>query len=264
MDQPTHKKKHKDIRLEALADAYAILERTPGKKSDKCCEAFVKTIETGYWRPGDPVPTEIQIASVLPVSLGTVQVALRCLATDGIIKRTRGRGTVIATPRDPSLDPHHARFFDDDGKSLLRLNARVLAVDEIHHTGPWADFIGNCMSYIRITRHIDVSDEFTIYNEFYLEGMQFRPLLDFAHQSLTGPHLWMILHDRFNCPTLRFEQNIFFTPAEPPVAELFGIEIGERALVLEVMSYSFRDRPLSYQKMVIPPNDRKMSIMSVS
>ena len=35
----------KDIRLEALADAYATIKDRPWRKADKCCEAFVKTIE---------------------------------------------------------------------------------------------------------------------------------------------------------------------------------------------------------------------------
>lgn len=252
----------KDIRLEALADAYATLKDMPGQKADKCCEAFVKTIENGYWRPGDFLPTEKEIAAILPVSLGTVQAALRRLAFSGIIDRTRGLGTKITTPRDPWVEPKHVRFLADDGASLLSHEIKLISVEETTKQGAWSDHLGAHTSYIRIVRHIVVNQEFTIFNEFFLEVARFRPLLDIAPETFQQLHLRMILHDRFNSPTLGFTQKIsFFTPPLA-VASIIGSPAGTQVLKHEILSYSLRQKPLSYQQMIIPPNSRKLDISS--
>lgn len=210
---------------------------------------------------GALVPTEKEIAAVLPVSLGTIQIALRRLAADGIIERTRGQGTRITTTRNPNLEPKHVRFFADDGESLLPLTIHVASVQEIEEQGPWSTFLGARPSYLRIVRHISVAGEFNIYNEFYLDAARFRPLLDIAPETYQQMHIRVILHDRFNCPTLRFVQNIQIVTPEPMVTDIIGTAPRERALALEVLSHSLRDRPLSYQGMIIPLNDRKLNVL---
>ena len=250
----------KDIRLEALADAYATMKDRPWRKADKCCEAFVKTIESGYWRPGDFVPTEKEISAVLPVSLGTVQIALRRLAGDGIIKRTRGQGTRIVTSHDPGQEPKHVRFIADDGESLLPLDIRLVSVEETFEQGLWSAYLGTPVSYIRIVRYIDVAGEFTIYNEFFLDGPRFRPFLDFAQETFEKLHLRMILHDRFNCPTLGFTQNIELVTPPPAIADVIGCTLETPAIKHEILSHTLRGAPLSFQQMFIPPNDRKLNI----
>lgn len=250
----------KEFRLDALADAYATLIDMPGQKADKCCEAFVKTIERGYWRPGDFLPTEKEIAAILPVSIGTVQTALRRLAHGGIIDRTRGLGTKITTPFDSVDEPKHVRFLADNGTSILSQDVKLISVEETTSQGAWSDYLGAHASYIRIVRYIDVNHEFTIYNECFLEVARFRPLLDIATETFQLVHLRMILHDRFNSPTLGFTQKIcFFTPTLA-VADIIGCPAGTQALKHEILSYSLRQKPLSYQHMIIPPNSRKLDI----
>jgi len=56
-------------------------------------------ILAGALRPGDPVPTEAQLAQQFNTSRVTVRQALGRLAFDGLIERQRGRRTVVAEPR---------------------------------------------------------------------------------------------------------------------------------------------------------------------
>lgn len=258
----TDEKIRKDIRLEALADAYAAVAVGPAQKADKCREAFVETIEAGYWRPGDLVPTEKEIAAVLPVSLGTVRIALRRLAADGIVQRTRGSGTRIVTPRDPFQEPKHIRFLADDGRTVLPHEIQMISVEETAEQGAWSGFLGAHASYIRIVRHILVGGEIPLYNAFYLDGARFRPLLDIAPETYSRLHLRMILHDRFNCPTLGFRQNVCYVEPPERVAAIVGCPGGLRILMLEVLSHSLRERPLSYQQFYIPPNGRRLNLLS--
>ena len=259
-EQQKQDKQRKDVRLDALVDSFKTLQDCGHQKAEQFCEAFLKTIESGYWRPGDLIPTEKEIAAVLPVSLGTVQIALRRLATDGIIKRTRRSGSTISVPPDPRLDPKHICFVADDGKSLLPHKTEHISVTESTEQGAWSAYIGELESYIKIVRHIRVGQDFTLYAEFYLGGEKFRPLLDIAPETFKQLHLRLILHDRFHCPSLGFTQAMSFVAPLPSVAEIIGCPLGHAALIHEIFSYTLREKPLSYQKFIIPPNNRKLII----
>ena len=56
-------------------------------------------IRSGQLKPGDPLPTEHELAARYKVSRFTVREALRQLSNDGLIRRKRGSGTVVAADR---------------------------------------------------------------------------------------------------------------------------------------------------------------------
>jgi GntR family transcriptional regulator len=60
-------------------------------------EEFVQRIADGRWRPGDALPSEIQIAAEIGVSQGTVRKALDEMTAAKLLVRQQGRGTFVAT-----------------------------------------------------------------------------------------------------------------------------------------------------------------------
>ena len=58
-----------------------------------------KVIETGDLRPGDPVPSERELARIHAVSLMTARHALASLEKEGTVERRRGVGTFVAAPK---------------------------------------------------------------------------------------------------------------------------------------------------------------------
>ncbi len=65
-------------------------------------DALRADIAAARMRPGDPLPTEAQLTARFGVSRFTVREALRTLAGEGLIRRKRGSGTVVAEAR-PAL-----------------------------------------------------------------------------------------------------------------------------------------------------------------
>jgi GntR family transcriptional regulator len=57
-------------------------------------------ISSGYWRKGQRLPTERQMAASLGVSRNTVSLAYRQLETEGLITSRQGRGTFVAEADD--------------------------------------------------------------------------------------------------------------------------------------------------------------------
>jgi GntR family transcriptional regulator len=62
-------------------------------------ELLKEQIESGVWEPGDPLPSEPDLARSLGVSRVVVRQALAILEDDRQIVRLRGRGTFVAQPK---------------------------------------------------------------------------------------------------------------------------------------------------------------------
>jgi GntR family transcriptional regulator len=62
-------------------------------------EALKEQIESGLWQPGDPLPSEPELARRFGVSRVVVRQALAILEDDRQIVRIRGRGTFVAQPK---------------------------------------------------------------------------------------------------------------------------------------------------------------------
>ncbi len=56
-------------------------------------------IDSGKLKPGNPVPSERELARLHKVSLMTARHALTEMARDGIVERRHGAGTFVAPPR---------------------------------------------------------------------------------------------------------------------------------------------------------------------
>jgi len=65
----------------------------------KVKDYILDRIDSGEWRPGERVPSESQLVSILGVSRMTVNRGLRELATEGRLKRVQGVGTFVADYR---------------------------------------------------------------------------------------------------------------------------------------------------------------------
>ncbi len=59
-------------------------------------EHFREAIKTERYKPGDSLPTEMEICDTYKVSRHTARDALRILTDDGLIQRRRGAGTVVS------------------------------------------------------------------------------------------------------------------------------------------------------------------------
>jgi GntR family transcriptional regulator len=55
-------------------------------------------IEKGVWKPGDTIPTEMEIMEKYAVSRTTVRQAILSLVNDGYLKREKSKGTIVTSP----------------------------------------------------------------------------------------------------------------------------------------------------------------------
>ena len=79
----------------------------------------------GYWKPGDLLPSEMQLAEELGVSQGTVRKALDEMTAGNLLVRRQGRGTYVAEHDQEHALFHFFKLTDRAGRPLVP-ESRVL------------------------------------------------------------------------------------------------------------------------------------------
>lgn len=86
---------------EAVSDADEILARFSVRNDgvplyQRVREALKDDLARGKWKPGNMLPTELELAEQFGVSPGTIKQAILSLVRDGLIVRRPGKGTFVA------------------------------------------------------------------------------------------------------------------------------------------------------------------------
>jgi DNA-binding transcriptional regulator YhcF (GntR family) len=121
-----------DISLKKLQALLARDSRgaASGPKYMQVCDAFAAAIRRGEFKPGQRIPSESELYSRLPVSLGTLQKAMGKLAAAGLIVRNKRTGTFVAERKSQASEAFVYRFRDPASGRLQLPFVRVLAVQE--------------------------------------------------------------------------------------------------------------------------------------
>jgi len=133
-------------------------------------DAIVASLTTGTWPGGTRLPTESEWAIEVPLSLGTIQRALRMLAQEGLIVRRPGHGSFVAERDSTEMhSPLHCRFVNDDGSGYLPVYSKVIARKKVYGEGPWSTHLAARPPLLVIVRALDINEEFTVFSRFYVD-----------------------------------------------------------------------------------------------
>jgi len=104
-------------------------------------EILLRDIRSGKLKPDDRLPPEDQVAASYGVSVITVRRTLTDLATEGYIRRERGRGTFISRPSVEQGPRELTSFAHEMSKRGLRSTSRVLEHKVVPATGEIAQHL---------------------------------------------------------------------------------------------------------------------------
>jgi GntR family transcriptional regulator len=231
--------------------------RTGGaKKYRDLADSLLTRIEAGEWTPGDQLPAETELASHYGASVGTVQKALQQLVDDGVLVRRHGSGTFVNVGNVRDEQVRHFRFLAEDEQSVLPITIEAISVNMLGEQGPWARFLGSEPSYVRVLRRIGINNEFEIVSEALLSGRHFGQIAKLEKQELR--HLRDLLSVRFHRPTLKVEQTVSVQVLPPRACRLMSVSPGTTGLVWVIRGRTYRDAPLSWQRVFVPPSDHPL------
>ena len=75
---------------------------------------ITQRLQSGEWKPGELIPSEVELAARFKVSQGTVRKAIDDLAASNLLVRRQGKGTFVAEPKiTESLAQRLTGFYED-------------------------------------------------------------------------------------------------------------------------------------------------------
>jgi GntR family transcriptional regulator len=205
--------------------------------------AIRKRIESGELQPGNPVPSERDLARTHRVSLMTARHALAFLEREGLVERRRGIGTFVAPPKI-----HFNKlmsYTEQMAARTLTAGAKVLfakIVDNENEAAARLSLPPNS-SIIKLERLRHAANEPFALETCYLNASEFPGLLDapISRESLFG-----ILERDYNVELGYADEEVDATAADPRIAELLAIPRREPLLRIRQVIYSTKGRAIMY------------------
>ncbi|MBV2236082.1 MAG: GntR family transcriptional regulator [Sterolibacterium sp.] len=213
---------------------------------------MLRALEAAEWRPGEMIPSEVDLAVRFNVSQGTVRKAIDELAADGLLLRRQGKGTYVASHADAGSreGTRFLRLIPEDGQPQTPQSVplecwRAKAGHEAARILQVA--FGAPITIVR--RLLKFSGRPAVVEEIYLPGELFDTLdLEMLQQYQGQGTFYGLLESHFGVRMLRAEERIRAVIADPLNARLLEIEQGQPLLSVERVSYTYGNRPVEWRQ----------------
>src|SRR5919112_1620192 len=77
---------------------------------------ITQSLQSGEWKPGELMPSEVELAARFKVSQGTVRKAIDELSAENLVVRRQGKGTFVATHHEARAQFRFLRLMPDAGE----------------------------------------------------------------------------------------------------------------------------------------------------
>jgi GntR family transcriptional regulator len=209
---------------------------------------LVQRLQQGEWKPGEPIPSELELAARFQVSQGTVRKAVDELAAENLLVRRQGKGTFVATHQEARAQFRFLRLAPDRGDAVPTHSTFL----ECHRAKAPADVAqqlvlrgGDAAIFVR--RLLSAGGKPLVLDDIWLPASLFRGLTPERLAEYRGP-LYGLFESEFGTRMIRADERIRAVAAAPDVAGLLSVAEGSPLLLVERVSYTYRDQPVEVRR----------------
>ena len=209
---------------------------------------MTRSLQLGEWRPGDAIPSEIELAARFKVSQGTVRKAMDELATDNLLVRRQGKGTFVATHAEEKIQFRFLRLTPDDGEAG-GLERRFI---DCRRQRPGADVARALQlrasdAAVQVRRLLSFRGKPVVLDDIWLPGALFKGLTAERLSEYRGP-MYGLFESEFGVRMIRAEEKIRAVAADDGAAELLALEPGAPLLSVERLALTYGDTPVELRR----------------
>jgi GntR family transcriptional regulator len=212
---------------------------------------ILQSLQAGEWKPGESIPSEMDLAARFRVSQGTVRKAIDELAAENIVVRRQGKGTFVATHAEQHLRYRFLKLMPDSGDRDAEGPAHrtVLECKRARASAEVARALGLRPgdAVVQVRRVLSFAGVPTILEDLWLPGNAFKRLNAEQMTTFVGPTYAMYEVD-FGVRMVRAEEKIRAVAAEPSQAALLKVEPRSPLLSVERVAYTYNDTPMELRR----------------
>jgi GntR family transcriptional regulator len=217
---------------------------------------LLRSLQTAEWRPGELIPSEVELAARFKVSQGTVRKAIDELAAENRLVRRQGKGTYVATHVEQHTQYRFLRLVpdqaerdsvpagEDGGASRQVLDCRrVRAPADVAK----ALELRSGDTVVQIRRTLAFQGRPVILDDIWLPGALFKGLTAERLSDYRGP-MYALFETEFGVHMIRASEKIRAVAADAQAAALLQVPVGFPLLSVERLSYSYDDKPVEWRR----------------
>lgn len=209
---------------------------------------ITQSLQSGEWKPGELIPSEVELAGRFKVSQGTVRKAIDELAAENLVIRRQGKGTFVATHHEVRAQYRFLRLMPDVGEPHNPEN-RIIEVKRLRAPAEVARLLeiksGDPVIFIKRVQSFDAVP--TILEELWLPGVLFKGLTAERLVEYKGP-MYGLFETEFGTRMIRATERLRAISADEQISELLNVEPGTPLLNVERVSFTYGDKPVEVRR----------------
>jgi GntR family transcriptional regulator len=210
---------------------------------------LTRSLQAGEWRPGEAIPSEMDLAVRYKVSQGTVRKAIDELAAENLLVRRQGKGTFVATHAEEHVQYRFLRLAPDSPQDAGPVRRRFLECKRMRAPADVARGLelkaGDAVVMIR--RLLMFAERPVVLDEIWLPGQLFKGLTAERLSEYQGP-MYALFETEYGVRMIRAEEKLRAVAADGPTAELLQLPAGAALLSVERLSRTYDDRPVELRR----------------
>jgi len=212
---------------------------------------ILQSLEGGEWKPGEAIPSEMDLAVRFRVSQGTVRKAIDELAAENLLVRRQGKGTFVATHAAQHVQYRFLRLLPDSGDTTTEGPAERRIIDCKRQRAP-ADIaralgLRSGDAVLQVRRVLAFQGVPTILEDLWLPAAPFKGLTAERLDTYRGP-MYALFETEFGVRMVRAEEKIRALAATAPATEILSVPAGAPLLSVERIAYTYNDLPIELRR----------------
>jgi len=209
---------------------------------------ITQSLQSGEWKPGELIPSEVELAGRYKVSQGTVRKAIDELAAEHLVVRRQGKGTFVATHNEARAQFRFLKLMPDEGVPH-QPEHDYLEVKRIRAPAEVARLLdlksGDAVVYIKRLMSFDGTP--TILEELWLPGQSFKGLTAERLAEYKGT-MYALFESEFGTRMIRASEKIRAVAADAATAQALKIDEGTPLLCADRVSFTYGDKAVELRR----------------
>ena len=212
---------------------------------------ILQGLQAGEWKPGEAIPSEMDLAARFKVSQGTVRKAIDELAAENLLLRRQGKGTFVATHSERQVRYRFLHLQPDEGdlQSQGPAERQIVFCKRLRANAKVARALGlpSGETVVQVRRVLAFHGVPTICEDLWLPAGPFKGLSQEQLEAFNGP-MYALFESEFGLRMVRAEEKIKAVHAEPDVAALLQVEAHAPLLSVERIAFTYNQQPMELRR----------------
>ena len=202
-------------------------------------------IQTGRYKAGERLPSEIELSKTCGVNRNTLRQAITELTTAGLLRKEKGTGTFVSNPAAAGFKHKLERissFRDMLGHSGIQARTKVIGkrIETAEEYVAKSLFLGADKKVLAVKRIRAGNGTPFIYEESYLPADMFEGMLEL---DLTGS-MYDIISEHFGIVLARSKQSFCAVNLLPKIAKILKVPVNSAAIYAESITFDDKSIPI--------------------